>query len=988
MIKEKQHKNKNKIKKLLNVTLCFSMITLILFSNISVHARSSIPENPSWKNYPYCPPGTDICFPYNEGSHCKQTYPIEWWYINLHLTGKDTGNEYGSFVAFFQIITEYPWSAQYRVFSIADVESETTFTNAENGNLISAEGYLDLLFASANGIDIFYTKRDDNDDLIAFEYMLSIAGTSQEDKSHMELNVDMISEKKPMIVGGDGYIFLGSSGHFSYYYSLTKLATSGLITVNGITEEVTGYAWIDHQWGDFINNNPPPFGLPITYEWFSIKLDDNREIMAGDTWDRATGKMCTSFSNGINILDSNGNLEILEDYTITQLDFWTDPLSGRRFAIQWQITEPTKSIDLIITPKYANQMMHATKDGVTMQWLADLIPGSCFWEGVCTVSGSIDGVPVFGDAFVELTHSFDIWDQLVGDKGYLGTGFGTKSNIATRGMEIFNGELYIGTENLKKLNIGGTGVSSQSNEVSVSQHQRQELDTGSMELSVEEQNFILSDDTSQYILEAGEYTPQGGVKPMSGGDDVFGYYLEYETFQPGGLVDLTEELLTKGMRAALHLRTTASQGCEIWKYNHQTNTLINVIGSGGSANGYLQPGFGYSRNAAASVMREFNGYLYVGTWSSPIGDLIGPNQGRSGCEVYRFDGSVWEQVVGPSALTPGGFGDSDNVAAWSIETFNDYLYIGTMNWDFTENGGCQIFRSNDGVNWEQVVDRGFRGIDGMQTEAINTYAWYMTVFQGRLYVGTFNSKISISGEHMGAQLWSSANGVDWVKEELPSGDGFGHSEMYGIRRMVNYNDEYLYVGTASNVGQSWPGDVVAAQVWRYDGIQWECLMGNQLGYPTNHTQSDGFGDIYNKYVWSMDVTGNGTLYAGTVNVQIKYGLPDTKGCQIFSYTDADGWTPIVKGEVGNIEGEMPSGFGKKFNTGARSIKTYPADSETIIVGTFSLNRILQPVKGLELWIRNPDKWLNGGINAVPVPLEVQDDMSGGLKELPQNILVR
>ena len=70
--------------------------------------------------------------------------------------------------------------------------------------------------------------------------------------------------------------------------------------------------------------------------------------------------------------------------------------------------EESKSINLIITPVYNDQMMRVAEDSpLILQILNKIIPGSCFWEGVCTVSGSINGELIAGKAYVELTHHYD-----------------------------------------------------------------------------------------------------------------------------------------------------------------------------------------------------------------------------------------------------------------------------------------------------------------------------------------------------------------------------------------------------------------------------------------------------------------------------------------------------------------------------------------------------------------------------------------------------
>jgi predicted secreted hydrolase len=427
-----------------------------------------------WKTYPYHPPGTDIIFPTDEGSHDIHQYPIEWWYANFHLIGQTTGQEYGSFVAFYCIQSTVAEKQEVRIFSISDISAEKTYTNTQIGTLTASNDHLDLNFkcisdsyenttqnanefVNMNSIsenqgtstkieylettmkpinqdlmkctiqteiaqkttipsnrtddllqyDQWYTKSNEQG-LLPFQYTLVVGGNSQQDSKPMKLLVDMDCLKQPLIIGGNGFLDLGTYG-FTYYYSLTKLAVTGKITIHGITEEVIGSAWIDHQWGNFINQNPPPFGLTIIYEWFSLQLNNNREMMFGEAWDRDTGeKIDKSYTGGLNLVNSGESSEFLENYTITSQEFWYDTEDYRLFSSKWRITETSKSIDLTITPIYLDQMMRVGENyPLLKQLLEKLFPGACFWEGVCKISGTISGNSVNGRAYVELTHSYD-----------------------------------------------------------------------------------------------------------------------------------------------------------------------------------------------------------------------------------------------------------------------------------------------------------------------------------------------------------------------------------------------------------------------------------------------------------------------------------------------------------------------------------------------------------------------------------------------------
>jgi len=472
----------NRIKGILTLLIIIVMIA----PTITVHAEVSVDhEHPDmfWKNYPYHPPGTDIVFPTDEGSHDEE-YKIEWWYANFHLTGL-SGHEYGAFVAFYQLNSTVFKNQEVRIFSISDIASEKIYSNAQIGTLTASNDHLDLSFeyitnnnentnlncneiVNKNSIpenqeittkteymdtttkpmnlntpmsttqsdtiqkttiivnnngddeksadellqyDHWYTKTN-GQDLLPFQYTLVVGGDSQQDSKPMKLAVDMDCLKQPLIVGGDGFLDLGGYG-FSFYYSLTKLAVTGSIMIHGIAEEVTGYAWIDHQWGNFFDKNQPPYGLALTYEWFSIQLDDNREIMVADTWDRVTGeKNNQSFTGGMNMLNSDGSSELLEDYTITPQASWNDTIDHRFYSSKWHITETSKSIDLLVTPVFLDQVMRVKENYPLLQrLLEELFPGACFWEGICTVSGTINGFSVSGKAYVELTHCCDNGDN-------------------------------------------------------------------------------------------------------------------------------------------------------------------------------------------------------------------------------------------------------------------------------------------------------------------------------------------------------------------------------------------------------------------------------------------------------------------------------------------------------------------------------------------------------------------------------------------------
>jgi len=363
-----------------------------LTTNITTHDALKY-----WERYPYCPLGTDITFPLDEGVHNPEVfYPNEWWYANFLVTGKSTGSEYGVFVSFFK----HP---QMLLFSISDLNQKKSYTDSKFGTFRGAEGALDLTFSTLFDKDYWYTKQTEDGELIPFQYRIEVDGKDREyNNQKMEINVDMHCLKPPLIASGDGIVEIGTGG--SYYYCQTKIEVTGDITVHGITEEITGFGWIDHQWRNlFMCQSSGRFA----WEWFSIKLNDNSEILVGDVFWMHSKEYYGGYTDGLNLFNANNKLELYEDYTITQLDFWTDPVTERKFSTKWRLTEPSKPIDLTINAEFENQMMHIVTNPTLIELILKIFPFTLFWEGFCTVSGTIGDKQVSGDAYVELTHSWE-----------------------------------------------------------------------------------------------------------------------------------------------------------------------------------------------------------------------------------------------------------------------------------------------------------------------------------------------------------------------------------------------------------------------------------------------------------------------------------------------------------------------------------------------------------------------------------------------------
>lgn len=204
----------------------------------------------------------------------------------------------------------------------------------------------------------------------------------------------------------------------------------------------------------------------------------------------------------------------------------------------------------------------------------------------------------------------------------------------------------------------------------------------------------------------------------------------------------------------------------------------------------------YANNDSLHALTEFDGFLYAGTRNP-----------TTGFELYRSDdGLDWEMVVGPRGPNEGGITGNNNTLVYHMIEFKDALYVGTGN--FRE--GFAVYRSFDGVSFEQVDENGF-GNSG------NNFAWRFHVFEDQLYLGTNYDAPGYGGGSLfrtdDGETWESLVGEDGAYDLA----GFNDVRNWGVRSFATYEDE-LYIGTANypyfDEGLE---DAMGAQIFKFLG---------------------------------------------------------------------------------------------------------------------------------------------------------------------------
>jgi predicted secreted hydrolase len=198
----------------------------------------------------------------------------------------------------------------------------------------------------------------------------------------LQFRLELDPAKPPVVHGVNGVSQKGAgAGEASHYVSVTRLMVSGGLEIGGARHEVTGTAWMDHEW--FTNQLAKG---QVGWDWLSVQLDDQTELMLFQLR-RADGSI-DPHSAGTYV-DRQGQSRHLtkSDFSLTPVDFWTSPVTRARYPIHWRISVPSLGMSLDV---------HATVDA--QELVSGDQTGPSYWEGAVTYTGSATGI-----GYIEMT---------------------------------------------------------------------------------------------------------------------------------------------------------------------------------------------------------------------------------------------------------------------------------------------------------------------------------------------------------------------------------------------------------------------------------------------------------------------------------------------------------------------------------------------------------------------------------------------------------
>ena len=324
----------------------------------------------------------EFSFPEDHGPHPE--YAIEWWYFTGNLDS-DRNRHFGFELAFFRIAlgpepqnrgSDWATSQLYLGhFALTDVEDDRFYFFER-----FSRQALDLAGATFSEGQTFRVWLE----TWSAELDGSARPTVRLKAAEENIAIDLTLESaKPLTLQGDrGYSRKGAAlGNASYYYSITRMPTTGTLSIGQQSFNVEGNSWMDREWSTSALADEQ-----VGWDWFALQLSDGRDVMFYQL--RLQDGGIDPHSSGT-VIGADGSTFPLawDDVQIQALDFWESPRGGS-YPSEWRVSIPAAAVDLVVTPYIKNQELNASVR---------------YWEGAVRLSGTSYGQPVSGSGYVEMT---------------------------------------------------------------------------------------------------------------------------------------------------------------------------------------------------------------------------------------------------------------------------------------------------------------------------------------------------------------------------------------------------------------------------------------------------------------------------------------------------------------------------------------------------------------------------------------------------------
>ncbi|MDE2951975.1 MAG: carotenoid 1,2-hydratase [Chloroflexota bacterium] len=316
----------------------------------------------------------DWQFPRDHGAHPE--FQTEWWYYTGVLA-TDDGRPFGfQFTIFRRAITPLDAisSSEFRArdiymahFTISDIAAQRFYHDQRY-----SRGGAGLAGAASSEEETRYRVWLEDWQVLAENDEATrqrIVAASDD----FALDLALTQIKAPALQGDNGLSPKSEEiGNASYYYSLTRLVTSGIIIVGAETYTVSGNTWMDHEFSTSALGDGAQ-----GWDWFGLIFEDGSELMIGQIR-QIDGTIEPAFGGLLVHPDGSARALDAADFTISVTDTWRSPHTDADYPAGWEVQVlGDDGFRFSVAPLQADQELHGA--------------GIQYWEGAVQVSGDVSG---------------------------------------------------------------------------------------------------------------------------------------------------------------------------------------------------------------------------------------------------------------------------------------------------------------------------------------------------------------------------------------------------------------------------------------------------------------------------------------------------------------------------------------------------------------------------------------------------------------------
>lgn len=324
---------------------------------------------------PFAPvvPGYVMRFPRDEGSH--PDFRVEWWYVTgwLNASSRPLGFQITFFRARPELRDDNPSSFTPRHILIA----HAALSDPAHGRLVSAQR------AARAGFELAGADEGRTRVWIDHWSLEQRNGTYLARLPAQEFQLEFVftPTQPPLLQGNNGLSRKGPAAESaSYYYSLPQLTVNGALARGGRAQEVSGTAWLDHEWSSSYMAKEA-----AGWDWIGINFNDGGALMAFRMRDAQGG----SFWAAGALRRAEGSVRVFSpsDIRFSSRRKWRSPRTGTSYPVSWLVTAGDREVE--IEPLFDDQE-HDTRAST----------GTIYWEGAVR---ALENGKAVGHGYLELT---------------------------------------------------------------------------------------------------------------------------------------------------------------------------------------------------------------------------------------------------------------------------------------------------------------------------------------------------------------------------------------------------------------------------------------------------------------------------------------------------------------------------------------------------------------------------------------------------------